>query len=230
MTDVRLTATNPEDSSVVPVACNAKGELKLEEVPIFDGDLQGDLTVSGNATFIGSVETGTFVATRGDSARTPVLETSASGNVVIGDSGQIVFANGGSASFGSTITSGPSTTPIDDRAHYLSIGAEPFSVGSATNLIQAYYSTDNISKYSIFADGSATFAGNKAGFTAEGYLWCTTRRGDTVILDFTSNGMATWAPYTPPNRLTELQDRWSEKNVNRPAPQESSQDEPETPQ
>ena len=31
MADVRLTATNPEDSSVVPVACNAKGELKLEE-------------------------------------------------------------------------------------------------------------------------------------------------------------------------------------------------------
>jgi len=50
MTDVRLTATNPEDSSVVPVACNAKGELKLEE-PIdnsFDGHLDGDLTVTGN--------------------------------------------------------------------------------------------------------------------------------------------------------------------------------------
>ena len=31
MADVRLTATNPDDSSVVPVACNAKGELLLEE-------------------------------------------------------------------------------------------------------------------------------------------------------------------------------------------------------
>ena len=31
MADVRLTATNPSDSSVVPVACNDKGELKLEE-------------------------------------------------------------------------------------------------------------------------------------------------------------------------------------------------------
>ena len=31
MDDVRLTATNPEDSSVVPVACNSKGELLLEE-------------------------------------------------------------------------------------------------------------------------------------------------------------------------------------------------------
>ena len=49
MADVRLTSTNPDDSSVVPVACNAKGELLLEE-PIdnsFDGNLDGDLIVSG---------------------------------------------------------------------------------------------------------------------------------------------------------------------------------------
>ena len=55
MADVRLTATNPEDSTVVPVACNAKGELKLEEIPdqSFDGNLNGDLTVSGGASFAG---------------------------------------------------------------------------------------------------------------------------------------------------------------------------------
>lgn len=50
MADVRLTATNPEDSSVVPVACNEKGELKLEEPLAFDGTLDNDLTVSGKAT------------------------------------------------------------------------------------------------------------------------------------------------------------------------------------
>lgn len=57
MTDVRLTATNPEDSSVVPVACNAKGEIKLEE-PIdnsFDGDLDGNLDVAGTGKFAGPV-------------------------------------------------------------------------------------------------------------------------------------------------------------------------------
>ena len=37
MADVRLTATNSEDSSVVPVACNAKGELKLEEPLVVEG-------------------------------------------------------------------------------------------------------------------------------------------------------------------------------------------------
>lgn len=37
MADVRLTATNPADSSVVPVACNEKGELLLEEPLISEG-------------------------------------------------------------------------------------------------------------------------------------------------------------------------------------------------
>lgn len=48
MTDVRLTALNPEDSQVYPVACNTSGELKLEKQETFDGNLDGDLTVEGN--------------------------------------------------------------------------------------------------------------------------------------------------------------------------------------
>ena len=32
MADVRLTAINPEDSQVYPVACNDKGELLLDSV------------------------------------------------------------------------------------------------------------------------------------------------------------------------------------------------------
>ena len=50
MSDVRLTATNPEDSSVVPVACNAKGELLLEEPTLSSDDYvakSGD-TMTGN--------------------------------------------------------------------------------------------------------------------------------------------------------------------------------------
>ena len=51
MIDVRLTATNPEDSSLVPVPCNARGELltvapKIEVIPN-DVEVQGDLTVTG---------------------------------------------------------------------------------------------------------------------------------------------------------------------------------------
>ena len=51
MIDVRLTATNPEDSTLVPVPCNARGELltvapKIEKIPN-DVEIEGDLTVTG---------------------------------------------------------------------------------------------------------------------------------------------------------------------------------------
>jgi hypothetical protein len=51
MIDVRLTATNPEDSTLVPVPCNARGELltvapKIESIPN-DVEIDGDLTVNG---------------------------------------------------------------------------------------------------------------------------------------------------------------------------------------
>ena len=45
MTDVRLTATNPDDSSVVPVACNSRGELLIEDVPI--EQINNDVTING---------------------------------------------------------------------------------------------------------------------------------------------------------------------------------------
>lgn len=53
MSDVRLVATNPEDSSLVPVACTPAGLIKtevgtIEEVP-------NDLLISGNLTVTGTV-------------------------------------------------------------------------------------------------------------------------------------------------------------------------------
>lgn len=169
MTDVRLTATNPVDSSVVPVACNEKGELLLEEPStssdVFvakagdtmtgnlhlgdgitlnpDGSAQlasggvdvyttgkvilgdkitldasdgsamfasGNIVLNsglnGSAMFASDVETGTFTATRGDVARTPVIQTSPAGNVIIGDASQIVFTNAGSATFAGDVIIG----------------------------------------------------------------------------------------------------------------------------
>tara|TARA_B100001094_G_scaffold265448_1_gene267919 strand:- start:610 stop:1317 length:708 start_codon:yes stop_codon:yes gene_type:complete len=52
MTDVRLTALNPVDSQVYPVACNTSGELIVEQVdPGPDLTVTGDLTVDGTASF-----------------------------------------------------------------------------------------------------------------------------------------------------------------------------------
>ena len=62
MTDVRLTATNPEDSTVVPVSCNAKGELLLEEPIYIEGPQgpKGDKGDDGDPGADGDPFTGNF--------------------------------------------------------------------------------------------------------------------------------------------------------------------------
>ncbi len=60
MIDVRLTATNPEDSTLVPVPCNARGELltvapTIEAIPN-DVVIEGDLTVNGEIIGSGGID------------------------------------------------------------------------------------------------------------------------------------------------------------------------------
>lgn len=63
MSDVRLTAINPADSSIVPVSCNAAGELLVAKPVITE--INNDLTVNGFAWFAGDVTTsGKFVSDR----------------------------------------------------------------------------------------------------------------------------------------------------------------------
>ena len=182
MTDVRLTCINPEDGSIVPVAGTAKGELKLEEPIEFDGNLDGDLTVSGSSTFSDQVIIGGY-----DSA----LNTS--NGVLLGAVGGVFSQLPSSQPNGVVLQGMLGTTPT---TQILGSGQAAFKGGIST--------------------------GRKAGFTAEGYLWCTTRRGDTVILDATSNGLGTWADYTPPPSLKDkLETLRDESNT-------ISQDLPET--
>lgn len=61
MSDVRLTATNPEDSSVVPVACNSKGELLVTEQVI--EQIDNDVTINGIPTINIEREDGNGTAT-----------------------------------------------------------------------------------------------------------------------------------------------------------------------
>jgi hypothetical protein len=79
--------------------------------------------------------------------------------------------------------------------------------GGRNSVALVVYDEDDNEPIYLRPDGSATFAGNKAGFTAEGYLWCTTVRGDTVRLDATSNGMGVWVEYSPTTRIDEIRDR-----------------------
>ena len=243
MADVRLTATNPEDSSVVPVACNAKGELKLEEIPdqSFDGNLDGDLTVSGSATFAGGVDTSSS-SNQGmsiGSAGNITVQRGSGSNVLLqgynGTGKNVELLADGSATFAGDVslyvpeTGGSKALELVSDLDRVQCGVYLTKTNTnSTRYGQIEFKTQESNTertaLTLKSDGSASFAGGKAGFTAQGHLWCTTRRGDTVILDATSNGLGSWVEYTPPSRREELKDAWAEKNAIRPKPEESSQD------
>ena len=205
MADVRLTATNPEDSSVVPVACDAAGRLLLEEPQViegppgppgeqgppgqdgdpFSGNFAGDANFAGDVNFGGSASFANTVDV---------------GDVQIDYRGTVLIAADDTRStyfgcFKNSVSGGNEVARINrDGNIYLG----PTGAGELPSRANITLSAQ---------DGSVAFAGNKAGFTAEGYLWCTTRRGDTVILDATSNGLASWVEYTPTTRLEEIRDK-----------------------
>ena len=305
MADVRLTATNPEDSSVVPVACDASGRLLLEEQgqgppgpegppgpkgddgkdgkdgDPFSGNFAGDVTFGGSATFAGGkavIDAGVYysniqsITAIGDTndylsmrlvnkAVEGVAVNSAQAEFWTGrwqgfdgnarsslaiklrnnaeSSGSFVeavkFRSDGSAKFAGDVNCGSRDTSSETaRGCILSptgalLAQQPASSADETAMLvltrgrtSGGGAGEGIS-CRINADGSATFASNKAGFTKEGYFWCTTRRGDTVMLDFTSNGTGAWVEYTPTSRIDDLRDKL---DANRPDTGEMPADTP----
>ncbi len=292
MSDVRLTALNPDDSSPVPVACDAAGKLLLEDVPAFDGNLDGNLNVTGDASITGNIAADSYIKTNsyvgsdrataasacftGELNGAQTYRVEADGTVKLGNTTSdpnITLDASGTADFSGRIkgklidveqpesgytfigrkADGEATFYVDDLGatnikgsveigNYSSDGIKMFSSngdygiyiiadGGSNPGLSIYNSAQSKYVIQIKRDGSAEFAGGNAGFTAEGHLWCTTQRGDTVILDLTSNGLASWADYTPPSRrdlIKEKAEAWAEKDTNDPDFGVSPEDNPET--
>ena len=188
MADVRLTATNPEDSSVVPVACDASGRLLLEEQGQGPPGPEGPPGPKGDDGQDGDPFSGNF-------------------------DGDVSFT-GGTADFADDVTVGPyADQPYTKGMRFLVSNNDVSAIvingdGENKTAIGIYDGSNRKYICKLFHDGHVSFAGNKAGFTPEGYLWCTTRRGDTVILDFTSNGTGQWVEYTPPSRKEQIMQTW----------------------
>lgn len=114
MTDVRLTALNPVDSQVYPVACNTSGELLVaQDDPGPNLLVEGDLTVNGSSslegvtigtdkiTFDASTGSGTFAGTISDVIgplrKLGVNDQTGSYTFISADSGQLIRSAGSSA-------------------------------------------------------------------------------------------------------------------------------------
>jgi len=184
MSDVRLTATNPEDSSVVPVACNSSGELLLEEIPdqSFDGDLDGNLNVTGAGTFAGTVSTLGVYLPNTDGGVQGVLSvppgtddvrianTGGVGNIEIGNDASgnsTTFFPDGSATFNGLVTG---AFRVEKNVNAATGGGiemlyDSGATGGAGGTIQSYDRSGNAliklkvrsSNWSISDNGSAEF-------------------------------------------------------------------------
>lgn len=166
MADVRLTATNPEDSSVVPVACNAKGELLLEEPTLASDDYvakTGD-TMTGNLLLTDKI---TLDASGGSAEF-------ASGDINLNADGSIqnkfyIQSFGDTDNF-ATINQGVITCKTD--------GTEPpiKVVNGDTDK-----ATAQLSKDGIFALGTDTSAGVTTKLSLNGTDGGATFAGDVVV-------------------------------------------------
>jgi|TARA_B100000965_G_scaffold301400_1_gene259957 hypothetical protein len=200
MSDVRLTALNPDDSSPVPVACDAAGKLLLQDPPTFDGNLDGNLNVTGDASISGDVSTPKYKVTSGNTNLGQLFNDNSSSRLQLGDGTTTkidLHGSTGSAEFQGNIFS----NRFPDIFSMLSANVGGVQYG--------YAITDSISnlKTGLAGDGGATFAGGNAGFTSDGYLYCKTQSGQTVMMTSVTNGTATWASYSPPT----IRDRIKEK-------------------
>lgn len=166
MSDVRLTALDPSDSSVVPVACNDKGELLLQDPPTFDGNLDGNLSVSGNATFQGGYATdhGTDISGGGFYYRDDSGGSSTGVHIFAGGTSSanevISLAANGSASF-----AGGATT-------ISASGAFTVKRAAPTNDCFTGMQSDEITSH-IKASGSAQFGG-EVTVTSNSQQWVLT--------------------------------------------------------
>jgi hypothetical protein len=89
MTDVRLTALNPVDSQVYPVACNTSGELLVaddgtEYLPLTGGDLTGPLTSTSSITAASITSVGDIRIVPSGGTSTPNVAILATGTASFG--------------------------------------------------------------------------------------------------------------------------------------------------
>ncbi len=217
MTDVRLTATTTT-GEVVYILANAKGELLLEEPiapPEFDGNLDGDLTVSGSGTFpnITLRADGAIQATRDTTTAssghlrlfsnvgapgTEVFFVGADGTTFLGgdiDGGSpnITLSASGSAEFAGNVTSGgyvsTSDTSQGSRVGNGSITAQrPASQGSPGSTATFTSLLGQAKKARIFADGSAEFDG-EVTIGSKGSKWLIREsNGVAMLIEQTRRG------------------------------------------
>ena len=169
MTDVRLTALNPEDSKVYPVACNSSGELITTKSGDINLDVPGNLDVGGAITAGGVRSNEGFVVYPSDDNAYALGIRNAADNMwgaYITATGSAVFAGGKAKIVSSGRTDiGSDGTPIVgpalygvcdvDEAYWAAANFRNTGTGPAL-ICRTAAGSDG---FRVESDGSGTFSG-----------------------------------------------------------------------
>jgi hypothetical protein len=185
MTDVRLTALNPVDSQVYPVACNTSGELLVADdgidyLPLTGGELTGPLTSTSSITLEGSI-------------------TTASGNVFIGGTSagtaKTALNANGSATFGAGIDLTDSTVDLySQTTNSNSKSFKLFSDIGGTKAEKAFITAAGAATFgSTTTVGGSALSGAAAGVSLypTGGIHATQASGTSTILSGYIQGSST---------------------------------------
>jgi hypothetical protein len=163
MTDVRLTALNPEDSTVVPVACNSSGELLVDKgTQGPDLNVEGSITAAGNASF-GSSDAATYLSCTSNGESTIYAANSFDGKraVFTGANKDALYTsyifNDGSAVFAgeASFASGAVNASLVSNEGRLNVRRT--AAGKAFSVLNSSTSNESVT---ILGDGSADFKGD----------------------------------------------------------------------
>jgi len=209
MTDVRLTALNPVDSQVYPVACNTSGELivaddGIDYLPLTGGELTGPLTSTSSITTAGNIVTGDYNPSSNTTSGAQLFN---SGNIYLQHNGtgptnydpfriyygttvKASFSNQGNLTAGSITATGKAEFGTTSKATFFTNG-EVQLAGNNVNFQPS---------------GSATFAGavvSKGVNAAVCFQAIQTNAGE-VKVEITASGTATFAGNVTAPNITSL--------------------------
>lgn len=164
MTDVRLTALNPDDSQVYPVACNTSGELLVskgdEDYVLKSGDtMTGPLDITAsqsgpiatikNNAGSSSSDAGLVVETSITAAKTLQLKNAGLETFSVSGSGMALFGQNPGESLSNVGTSISGSGTITSRVS-----------GTTGEIFRGLLAGDGAAKVRILGNGNATFSGN----------------------------------------------------------------------